>query len=483
MKQRILFATAECAPFAKVGGLADVAAALPKALKEKNAEVRVIMPLYKKIKEKYRENLQLIRWTMIQMDWRKVYSGLFKLEYQGIIYYFIDNDFYFNFDSIYVNYDFDIERFVFFQKAVVEALGYPMDFSPTILHCNDWQTALIPVLLEAHHKRYGHWLDLKTVFTIHNLKYQGLFDYDRIAKWCELGPEYMNDYGVTINSSPNFIKAAIVYSDYITTVSPSYAEEILNDYYGEGLNGVLHYYRFKLRGIINGLNTDEFNPSSDDSLLAKYSSHNASEIKALHKKYIQEKLGLVIDDEKPLFVLISRLVEQKGIDLLLHVMHELLEIPCQIIVLGTGDAKYEHRLAYLENQYKGKLVSYIAYNNELAHKLYAAADFFLMPSFFEPCGLSQMIAMTYGAIPIVRETGGLKDTVPPYNEYTNEGLGFSFANINAHDFLDCVRRACDFYQNKQGRYLEMQKRCMETDFSFANSADKYLEVYNYLRPL
>lgn len=480
MNKRILFATAECAPFAKVGGLADVASSLPRALRQEGVDIRVIMPLYKKIKIKYQKDLQFVRWTMLRLGWRTVYAGLFTMTYEGVPYYFIDNEFYFCYDEIYVEYNFDIERYVFFQRAVLECMGEAMDFYPDILHCNDWQTGLLPVLLEAHYKPASYWKNLKTVLTIHNLKYQGLYDYEKIADLCDLSHEFLNDYGVTKEGVPNFLKAGLVYSNAITTVSPSYAEEIQNPFYGEGLEYIVQNYAYKLHGILNGLGTEEFDPQKDTYLVKTFDAKTVFAHKPENKLALQKRLGLQEDVSLPLIGMVSRLVDQKGIDLILHVLQEILDIPCQVVILGTGEAKYEGALRYFEQHNPGKMVAYISYNNEVAHQIYASSDLFLMPSLFEPCGLSQLISMRYGTIPVVRETGGLKDTVQAYNYEEHTGTGFSFANINAHELLFCLQRACKLYKEEPEQWKGLMLRAMNVDSTWSKSAKEYMALYKRL---
>lgn len=476
--KKILFVTSECSPFAKVGGLADVAAALPRALNKEGLDVRLIMPLYKKIKNEYFSKLNFIRWSMVKMGWRTVYSGIFSMEYEGVKYYFVDNEYYFGHRSIYINYDFDIERYVFFQRAVLEAMGEAIDFCPDIIHCNDWQAGLIPVLLKAHYQNFSSWTNVKTIFTIHNLKYQGLYSFEKISDYCDLSPQYMNDYGVTVNGVPNFLKAALVYSDYITTVSETYASEILDPYYAEGLEHVLQNYRYKLKGIVNGIDDLEYNPRNDKNIYENYDVRNYKEKKALNKSLLQKELSLEQNSELPLVSMVSRLVDQKGLDLILHVADEILNIPCQLLILGTGDKIYEDKLRELEYRYKGKMVAFIAYDNVIAHRIYAGSDIFLMPSIFEPCGLSQLISLSYGTLPLVRETGGLKDTVEAYNEHTDTGNGFSFTNINAHDMLHTLEYACHIFKTDKQAWNRLIIRAMSKDYSWKKSALRYIELYD-----
>lgn len=477
---KILFVSSEVAPFAKVGGLADVVGVLPKTLVKQGCDARVVMPLYRKIKQKYADQLSFKRWTMLKLGWRSMYSGLFTLEQDGVTFYFIDNEYYFGHDAIYQDYSFDIERFCFFQRAVLEAMGDPMEFEPDILHCNDWQAGMIPVLLDAHYRPHGYHNNVKTVLTIHNLKYQGIHGIERIADLCDLPPQYMSAYGVLKDGVPNFLKAGIVYADAITTVSPTYAQEILTGYYGEGLDGVLRNYSYKLTGILNGINLDEYDPSTDPHIPANFSADDYQDNKAACKKALQEELGLEVNAGAPLLGMITRLVDQKGIDLLTRVLDEMLYDGMQVIVLGTGDPFYEDALRSMSSHRPNQLSINIKFDNGLAHRIYAGCDIFLMPSLFEPCGLSQMIAMRYGTVPIVRETGGLKDTVFPYNQFTGEGNGFSFSNINAHELLFTSKYACDVYRHHKDEWDKLVKAGMNGNYSWDLSAAQYLAVYGNL---
>lgn len=474
---KVLFVSAEVAPLAKVGGLADVAGALPAALNKLGVDTRVIMPLYKRIRDNYGCDLKFMRWTMIKLGWRTMYSGLFRMDLNGVTHYFIDNEYYFGHDAIYLDYDFDIERYCFFQRAVLEAMGAAMDFVPDIIHCNDWQTGLIPALLQAHYHPYGYFNQVKCFFTIHNLKYQGVHSFERIADYCDLSTAFLNDYGILKDGVPNMMKAGIVYADQVTTVSPTYAEEIKQPYYGEGLDGVLSYYSFKLKGILNGIDCREYNPATDSHLVRTYSSSDVKEGKAANKAALQAELGLNVEPDRPLLAMITRMVDQKGMDLLLRVLGEIAGIPTQVVVLGTGEHRYEEGTRICAGYFKENIRACLTFDNALAHRIYAAADIFLMPSLFEPCGLSQLIAMNYGTLPVVRETGGLKDTVTPYNQYTMEGNGFSFTNINAHDFLNVVRNACDLYNDSRDIWDRLVQNAMHKDVSWQKSAECYKELY------
>lgn len=474
---KILMVSSEVAPFAKVGGLADVVGVLPRQLNALGADARVIMPLYKRIKERYADRLEFVRWAMLKMGWRSMYSGLLRLVENGVTYYFIDNEYYFNYDAIYLDYSFDIERFCFFQRAVLEAMGDSMEFEPDIVHCHDWQAGMIPVLLEAHYHPSGYHTQVKTVFTIHNLKYQGIHGVERIADLMDLPEQYLSEYGVLKDGVPNFMKAGIVYSHAVTTVSPSYANEIMNDFYGEGLDGVLRNYAYKLSGILNGIDLEEYNPETDRYIAANYTVDSWKEGKMACRAALQEELAFSCPREWPLIGMITRVVDQKGLDLLLRILDELLDNNCSMVVLGTGDPFYENALKDVAVRRGDRFRACITFDNALAHRIYAGSDLFMMPSIFEPCGLSQMIAMRYGTVPIVRETGGLRDTVFPYNQYTGEGNGFSFSNINAHECLFTSKYACHVFNNSREAWDGLVRTGMEGDYSWKRSADAYLDVY------
>lgn len=474
---KVLHIASEVAPFAKVGGLADVVSVLPVELRSLNVDARVIMPLYKQIKNQYADRLNFVRYGYIRMGWRDQYSGLYEMDVDGVPYYFIDNDYYFGHDQIYVEYTVDIERFSFFQRAVLEVIGVPMNFWPDVLHCNDWQTGLIPVLLQAHYWPNTYHRDIKTVFTIHNIAYQGIHGADYIADLCDLSPEFMNEYGVLHGGVANFLKAGIVYANAVTTVSPSYAREITTDFYGEGLDHILQNFGFKLSGIINGIDLDLYNPETDKRIPANFNVDTYKVGKAEDKAALQAEFNLPVDPDIPLLSMITRLVDQKGLDLLLHILDELLEEDVQVIVLGTGESRYEDHLRAIELRHRDKMVAAIRFDTALSHRIYAGSDIFLMPSIFEPCGLSQMISMRYGTVPIVRETGGLKDTVSPYNKYTGEGDGFSFTNINAHEFLFTIKAAIRYWQKQDDIWDGLVTSAMKRDFSWQRSAKDYIDLF------
>ena len=477
---KVLFASSECSPFVKVGGLADVVGSLPVELNKQGVDARVIIPLYKKIKVKYSDKLQFLGWKMVHMGWRSLYAGLFSLEVNGVVFYFIDNEYYFNFDQIYVDYVFDIERYCFYQRAVLDFMGDFMNFEPNVLHCNDWQTGMMPMLLDCHFKKNGYHTNVQTVYTIHNLKYQGVHSIDVVREMLDLPDDYLREDFCIKDKAINFMKAGIVFSNSVTTVSPTYAYEIMTDYYGEGLNYTLQKYAYKVSGIINGMNDLEYDPSKDEKIPMKYSIKNYKEGKAVCKKSLQEQLHLDVNPRAPLCAMISRLVDQKGLDLLLYVLEEMLYDGMQVVILGTGDPYYERALVDIANRNQGKMCACIDFDSGLAHTIYAASDIFLMPSIFEPCGLSQLCSMAYGSVPVVRETGGLKDTVTPYNEYTGEGNGFSFANINAHEFLFVTKYAADIYRHHPDVWDKLIEVGMKGDYSWTKSAGEYAGLYSLI---
>ena len=477
---RILFATAEASPYAKVGGLGDVIGSLPAVLNQSGCDARVILPLYKTIKQQYIGQMQFLGWQMVKMGWRSLYAGLFSIVHDGVTYYFVDNEYYFNHDRIYVEYAFDMERFCFFQRAALDFMGGFMDFEPDVLHCNDWQTGMMPLLLDVHYKSRHIHDAVKTVYTIHNLKYQGVHSTEVIRDLLDLPEPYVTEEFCIKDDAVNFMKAGIVFANTVTTVSPTYAAEIMTPYFGEGLDGLLRHVSYKVTGILNGINAAEFDPASDELLVQTYDIATWQTGKAANKQAVQEKLGLEPNPDAPLCVMISRLVDQKGLDLLLHVLEEMLFDGMQVVIEGLGDIYYESTLAEIANRHPKQMNAYLAYDNEMAHRLYAAADVFLMPSLFEPCGLSQMISMRYGTIPVVRETGGLKDTVIPYNEVEDAGTGFSYANINAHEFLFTTKYACNTFRHKRDAWNRMVERGMSGDFSWQVSAREYVGVYSLI---
>ena len=484
---KILFVSSEVYPFAKTGGLADVAYALPKMLRKSDSnyrdeevsqepvDARIILPKYGSISENFTSKLIHIANFGVPVGWRNQYCGLQFLNYKSIPVYFIDNEYYFKRESFYGDFD-DGERFSFFCRAVLESIKYMDGFMPDVIHCNDWQTGMIPLLLKVHYS-HCYW-NVKTVYTIHNLKYQGVYSPEILTELLCLDMSYYDEGKCKYHDGISFMKSGINYCDAITTVSPSYAEEVQTPYYGEGLNGLLCEKREKLQGIVNGIDYDEFNPSRDENIFEKYSLKNYK-LKINNKLELQREFAMPVDLDTPMISIVSRLVKQKGLDLMTCIIDELLEMDIQMVILGSGDIEYTDFFEYYSKSYPSKLHVYWGYSDQLARKIYAASDMFLMPSQFEPCGIGQLISMRYGTVPIVRETGGLKDTVIPYNAYTNEGIGFSFANFNAHEMLDTIRTAAEVYKDKKA-WSGLVRRAMKTDFSWKQSALKYIDLYNYL---
>ncbi|OLS35803.1 glycogen synthase GlgA [Bacillus sp. MRMR6] len=470
---KVLFAVSECGPFAKSGGLADVAGSLPKELKSLGTDIRVILPKYGTIAERYKNQMRKVKEFSVPVGWRNQYCGIEELTYEGLTYYFIDNEYYFNRDRLYGYYD-DGERFSYFNRAVLEALSQ-LGFYPDVLHCHDWHTAMIPFLLRMeYYKRQGYGL-IKTVYTIHNLQFQGIFPKEVLGDLLGLDGNSLSYRYLEFYGNINFMKGALVAADKITTVSPTYKQEIQTIEYGEKLEGLLKTRKEDLYGILNGIDEDFYNPKDDPYLYKTYTAADPKN-KAVNKREIQKHFGLPVKKNTPLMVMITRLTKQKGLDLVKCVLNEILQEDIQLIVLGTGDFEYEEYLRYAASIHPEKLKVNIGFNEPLAHKLYAAADLFLMPSQFEPCGLGQLIAMKYGAVPIVRETGGLNDTVQSWNEQTKEGNGFSFTNFNAHDMLYTVKRAINFYHDEKIWGTIMQK-AMKMDYSWAQSAFRFNQLY------
>ncbi len=474
---KILYVTSEMVPLASTGGLGDVSGSLPGALRRLGHDVRVIMPLYKTIKESYASQLQFVRWSIIRLGWRTMYSGLFQMEVNGVPLYLIDNDFYFGHDSLYIDYSFDIERFSFFQRAVLEALGEPMDFFPDLLHLNDWQSGMIPVLLESHYQKNGYFTDLRTLLTIHNLKHQGIHGRENVMDLFDLSDDYMTEDKVLKDGSPNFLKAGIVFANRVSTVSPTYAKEITTAYFGEGLDQLLLSFGWKLTGILNGIDTELYDPETDPELVSSYSLKSWMKGKAACKKALQQECHLPKEPKIPLLSMVTRLDSQKGLDLLLHILDELLEEDVQFVLLGTGDPAYEKALSEIESRHPGKMRALITYDRLLSRRIYAGADLFVMPSLFEPCGLSQMIAMRYGTLPLVRQTGGLADTVEAYNKYEKTGTGFGFLNINAHELLYTAKEAVELYREDREAWSNMVQQAMSGDYSWTRSAKTYETLY------
>lgn len=474
---RVLFASFEAAPFAKTGGLGEVAGSLPGALKQAGVQARVILPKLPTIPDRLAARLEHIADFQLPLGWRWQYCGVERLEYKRQIWYFIDNEYYFKRDNFY-GYADDAERIAFFAKAVLEALQYIPDFCPQIIHCNDWHTALTPVLLHEQYREAPGYRGIKTVFSVHNLKFQGQFAPEVLGDVLGLAGNPAAAGQLIYDGAVNYLHGALCYADRILTVSPTYAGEICTPAYGEGLEGVFARRRPVLSGILNGVDERVYDPSRDKYLAANFSAADLSG-KAACKAQAQRDLGLAERPDLPLLVLISRLTEQKGLDLLLHILGELLMQPVQVAVLGVGEQKYEDAFRWFNDKYEN-FACRLLFDDAWAHRLYAGADMLLMPSRFEPCGLAQMIAMRYGTLPVVRETGGLKDSVLPYNQYTGEGNGFSFANYNAHELLFTVKNALAVYYEQPKVWRRLMDAAMNTDFSWRRSAEAYAGVYRSL---
>lgn len=481
-KMQIVFASAECAPFVKTGGLGDVAGSLPAALVRAGAEVIVMVPKYATIKDEYKAQMEHFSDFYVSLGWRNEYCGLEKLEHDGVTYMFIDNERYFARDYPYGFFD-DGERFAFFSKAITESLQHlPAGFECDILHCNDWQTALAPVFLREFYQGLPLYDRVKTVFSIHNVAFQGQFS-DTVMEDI-LGVAHIPAAASQLRCdacSINYMLGALRYADAITTVSPTYANEIQTPEFGEGLDGVLRERSYALQGILNGIDVAGFDPATDKRIAANYTVDDRSG-KAVCKAKLQEELGLEVRDDRPLMVMVTRLTRQKGMDLVMYALDRILSGGVQVAVLGTGDRDYEDGLRYFQDKYPGTMAARIEFDPALSQRMYAAADMFLMPSKFEPCGLSQIIAMRYGTLPIVRETGGLKDTVQPYNEFTGEGTGFSFSNFNGDEMGDAVFRAARLFWDNRDAWNQLVTQAMSQDFSWTRSADKYLDLYFFMHP-
>ena len=470
---KVLFAASEAHPFIKTGGLGDVMGALPQSLTELGVEARVVIPKYKNIKDELKQNLQFIKWFTVPVGWRNQYCGVFQYKYKDVVYYFIDNEYYFNRDGLYGYYD-DGERFAFFNRAVLEFIK-EIDWKPDIINCNDWQTGMVPVLLNLEYKNNEFYSNMKTVFSIHNLLFKGSFVPNVLPEL--FGYDYMplTNGSVELNGSVSFLKGGINYSDQITTVSNTYAEEIKTQQYGEGLDGLLRCKSDFLKGIVNGIDYEEFDPEKDNLIFKNFTWDSISD-KVENKLSLQKELGLPQRAETPMIGLISRLTHQKGCDLIVSIIDRLLQKDIQFVVLGTGDYWYEETFKNLQYRYPDKVSANIKFDNSLAHKIYAATDMFLMPSLFEPCGLGQLIALRYGTIPIVRETGGLKDTICPYNKYTGIGNGFGFKNFNSNELMQIIEYALTIYDDKDA-WNNIIRQAMDSDNSWEKSAMQYKLLY------
>ncbi len=475
---KILFAASEGMPFIKTGGLADVIGALPKEISKKGADIRVILPLYKAIDSSFRTRMEHMLYFYINLGWRRQYVGIERLVEDGITFYFVDNEQYFGRDYVYGRGGDEGERYAYFCKAVLEALP-KIDFIPDVIHCHDWQTGLIPVLYTAQYKNLPLYQGIKTVFTIHNLQFQGIYPIDATEELLSLGSWAYTSDNLEFYGQCSFIKGGLVFADRITTVSPTYAEEILSPYYGERMDGLLRARKGVLSGILNGIDTIEYDPANDPLIESRYTAANF-EAKAPNKAALQQELGLEVDPEAPLIAMVSRLSSQKGLDLVERVLEGIMNTGAQFVVLGMGESKYMDLFGWAQWKYAGKLAASFQMNHRLAHRIYAGADLFLMPSMFEPCGLSQLISLRYGTLPITRETGGLRDTVLSYNEYTGDGNGFTFFNYNAHDMLHVIERAVGIYRNERETFDFLAKRAMGGEYGWDKSADKYVALYEDL---
>lgn len=479
--KKILFAASECVPFIKTGGLADVCGALPKEFDKKYWDVRVVIPNYSCIPEKYRDKFEYVAHFYMNAGpyIQNKYVGILKYELDGITYYFIDNQEYFTCAVPYGDIRYDIEKFVFFDKAVLSMLPH-IDFHPDIIHCHDWETGLVPVYLKNEFAADPFFWGIKSIVTIHNLRFQGVWDIKTMKALTGFSAGLFTPDKLEFNKDANMLKGGLVYADYITTVSDTYANEIQTPYYGEGLNGLLSARHFDMQGIVNGIDYKVYNPETDSKIYTNYSKSDFRKKKSQNKIKLQEELGLAVDKKRYMIGLISRLTDQKGLDLINYTMEGLIDEFTQFVVIGTGDPKYENMFRHYAWKYPDRVSANICYSDDLAHKLYAAADAFLMPSAFEPCGLTQLISFRYGTVPIVRETGGLKDTVAPYNEYENTGDGFSFTNYNADDMLNVVNYSKHIFYDCKRYWNQIVDRGMENDFSWNSSKFRYEGLYNYL---
>jgi len=469
---KVLYAAAEAVPFIKVGGLGDVMGGLPKELVKTGVDARVVIPFYSQIKEEYRNKAQFVKSIGVPLGWRMCYCGIFEAEIEGVTYYLVDNEQYFKRESVYGEYD-DAERFSFFAKAVLEILPH-VGFYPDIINANDWHTALVPLYLNAFYRNINEYRNIKTVLSIHNIEFQG--QYDPLILGHVLGLDVTFRDIVMYDGCLNILKAGIESANVITTVSKTYADEILNPYFSHGLHNILEPRKYKLHGIVNGIDIDTFNPKTDPKIYQNF-DWSSIRFKSNNKKELQKEMGLEVDAKKPVIGMVTRLTSQKGMDLIGEVMSELTKLDMQFIVLGTGYPEFEGMMRYWENECHDKIRGVIKFSSELASKIYAGSDLFLMPSKSEPCGLAQMIAMRYGTVPIVHAVGGLKETVTPYNPETKEGNGINFQSYNPWDMFDAIKRGLSLYNDKES-WKHLRKNAMHTDFSWAKSAREYIELYN-----
>ena len=471
---KILFATSEAVPFCKTGGLADVAGSLPQALAQAGNEVEVILPLYQRVADKWKDQMEFICHIEVPLGWRRVYCGLFRLEKDGVIWYFVDNEYYFKRDALYGHYD-DGERYGFFSRSIISLLP-ALQFMPEVIHCNDWQTALVPIYLKDECVRWPEIRGIKTVFTVHNIEYQGRYGKETLEDLFGLAPGWFTDGTIAMDGDVNLLKGALMTCDAITAVSPTYAQELRYSFFAHGMESVIQRNAGKVYGVLNGLDMERYDPSKGKGIKAKFSVKDMSG-KAKDKAWLQEQMSLAADPEVPIIGIVSRLVSHKGLDLICKVFDQIMDLNCQFVVLGSGDWNYEQFFEQKRGQYNGRMGLYRGYNEELANAIYAGADLLLMPSKSEPCGLAQMIAMRYGTVPIVRETGGLKDTVHPYEAWCGAGNGFTFADYNSGDMLYVIRQAVELYYDKPTEFANLRRAGMTEDFSWSRSAQAYNDIY------
>ena len=471
----ILYVTSEAAPFCKTGGLADVSGSLPQALAANGDKVSVILPLYQSVADRFHEELRFEKWTYVRLSWRSVYCGLFSAERDGVTWYFVDNEYYFRRPELYGYYD-DAERFGYFSRAVTELLRELPD-KPDVVHCNDWQTALVPIYIRDEAARDDFYKSFRTVLTIHNIEYQGRYGRELLGDLFGLAPGWYDDGTLAYEGDINLLKGAILMADAVTAVSPTYAQELKYAYFAHGLEGVVSMRGDRLYGVLNGMDMKSYDPAADSSIVAPYSAADLGG-KAKCKEQLQQTIGLQVRPETPIVAMVTRLVPHKGLDLVCETLDSIMEKDVQFAVLGKGDAQFEAFFNYACQRYPGRVAVYLGYSDALARQMYAGADLFLMPSKSEPCGLSQMISMRYGTVPVVRETGGLKDTVHAYDPWTGEGNGFSFANYSAGDMCHVVCEAVDLYHNNPTAFKTLRSRGMNEDFSWQRSAEEYQEIYN-----
>ena len=479
MKKNVLFVSSEAVPFIKTGGLADVAGSLPKYFDKEHYDVRVMLPKYLCIPEKWRSQMKYVTHFYMDLAWRSQYVGVLEMEYAGVHYYFIDNEFYFAGPKPYGYIHEDIEKFAFFSKAALSAMPL-LGFKPDIVHCHDWQTGLVPVYMKERFHDGEFFRDMKSIMTIHNLKFQGIWDLKKVKDITGLPPYFFTSDKLEAYGDANYLKGGIVYADAVTTVSDSYAEEIKTPFYGEHLDGLMRARSNCLTGIVNGIDYEEFNPATDTRIVSNDNQKTFRKEKPKNKKALQQELGLEVNDKKFMIGIVSRLTDQKGLDLIAYMMDQICAEDVQLVILGTGESQYENMFRHFAWKYPDRVSANIYYSEDMSHKIYASCDAFLMPSLFEPCGLSQLMSLRYGTVPIVRETGGLKDTVEPYNEYESTGTGFSFANYNAHEMMNTINYAKHVFYNNKREWNKIVDRGMLKDFSWASSAKKYQKLYDNL---